>query len=189
MLDPLAEDQTLAAAGCENAFARMAIALRPRIVSFLIGRVGHLQDAEDIASDAINKAWLNRHKYDSRFQFTTWIYTIAKRAAIDHQRYSARRGAGRHVDDDVALASVAGREATPDQSLIAAEPQAENIWALASDKLTSDQYAALWLRYGEDMEVAEIASVLGKSQVGTRVLLHRARAKLEKELVSGELTS
>ncbi len=189
MIDPIAEDQTLAAAGCENAFARMMVALRPRIVSFLIGRVGHLQDAEDIASDAINKAWQNRHRYDPRFQFTTWIYTIAKRTAIDHQRYGARRGAGRHVDDAAVLDSVEGRETTPEQTLIDAEPEAGNIWALASDKLSPDQYAALWLRYGEDMELAEIASVLGKSQVGTRVLLHRARGRLEKELVRTEVTA
>ncbi len=186
MLDPLADDQTLAAAGCENAFARMATALRPRIISFLISRVGHLQDAEDIASDAINKAWVNRHKYDPRFQCTTWIYTIAKRAAIDHQRYGARRCVGKHVHDDAALDLVPGREMQPVDSLSASEAETGNIWALASDCLSSDQYSALWLRYGEDMDVVEIATVLGKSQVGTRVLLHRARGKLEKMLTSAE---
>lgn len=182
MFDSVAEDQTLAAAGCENAFARMVVALRPRIVSFLIARVGHLQDAEDIASDAINKAWLNRDKYDSRFQLTTWIYTIAKRTAIDHQRHGARRGAGKHVGADGLLDAVPGREVSPEQTLLDAEPQTGNIWEVASQELSADQYDALWLRYGEDMDVVEIARVLGKSQVGTRVLLHRARGKLEKIL-------
>ncbi|HBE69519.1 MAG TPA: hypothetical protein DDW52_15345, partial [Planctomycetaceae bacterium] len=113
MADTLADDQILAAEGCENAFARITCALRPRIVSFLLSRVGHLQDAEDIAAEAINKAWQNRNSYDSRFQFTTWIYTIAKRVAIDHQRHRTSRKADLHVSSDLALESAAGREITP----------------------------------------------------------------------------
>ncbi|HBE71743.1 MAG TPA: hypothetical protein DDW52_26670, partial [Planctomycetaceae bacterium] len=71
---------------------------------------------------------------------------------------------------------------TPDEAAAAAEPASSNIWATASANLSADQYAALWLRYGEDMDMSEIASVLGKTKVGVRVMLHRARGKLETVL-------
>ncbi len=40
----------------------------------------------------------------------------------------------------------------------------------------------LWLRYGEDLEPAEIASVTRRTPVHVRVLLHRARAALAAAL-------
>ena len=46
--------------------------------------------------------------------------------------------------------------------------------------LAESQFRVLWLRYGEDMEVAEIARAVGKSRVAVSLLLHRARTNLMK---------
>jgi DNA-directed RNA polymerase specialized sigma24 family protein len=37
---------------------------------------------------------------------------------------------------------------------------------------------AMWLRYVMEMDIAGIAAALGRSRVGTRVLLFRARERL-----------
>ena len=50
--------------------------------------------------------------------------------------------------------------------------------------LPEGQFQALWLRYAEDMRVAQIARVLGKTQTHVKVLLFRARRKLAVELES-----
>ena len=44
--------------------------------------------------------------------------------------------------------------------------------------LRDDQHTALWLRYAEDMTIGEIARVMGRTQVGVRVALFRARQRL-----------
>jgi RNA polymerase sigma-70 factor (ECF subfamily) len=54
-------------------------------------------------------------------------------------------------------------------------------WATAA-KLPDSQYEALWLRYGQDMSVKEIAAAMGRSQVCIKVLLYRARASLARQL-------
>jgi hypothetical protein len=40
----------------------------------------------------------------------------------------------------------------------------------------------VWLRYVEDMAIGEIAAVMGKSHVGVRVMLFRARSVLAEHL-------
>ncbi|MCA9261441.1 MAG: sigma-70 family RNA polymerase sigma factor, partial [Planctomycetales bacterium] len=57
-----------------------------------------------------------------------------------------------------------------------------NLWMIANSVLSEPQYTTLWLRYGEGLSVAEVASALGKSRVGVRALLHRARQTLKPYL-------
>lgn len=166
------------AMGCPESFACLAARMQPKLVSFLFKRMGQLQDAEDVAAEAILKAWQNRDKYDAQFQFSTWVYSIAKRTAVDHHRKQSRRET-KSLKQSASAEVLAGAAA---ESKVSTGGPASNIWAVAECVLSTDQYSALWLKYAEDMNVAEIASVLSKSQVGIRVLLHRGRAKLEKKL-------
>jgi RNA polymerase sigma-70 factor (ECF subfamily) len=43
------------------------------------------------------------------------------------------------------------------------------------------QNAVIW-RYLDDMEIAEVASLLGRTEAATRVLLHRAMKELKTKL-------
>ena len=57
-----------------------------------------------------------------------------------------------------------------------------SLWELVQATLNADQQTALWLRYGENMSVQDIAKVLGKTRVSVRVLLFRARQTLAEKL-------
>jgi DNA-directed RNA polymerase specialized sigma24 family protein len=48
--------------------------------------------------------------------------------------------------------------------------------------LSNDHVEALWLHYVEGLSVVELARVMGRSRVATKVMLHRARARLEPHL-------
>ena len=61
------------------------------------------------------------------------------------------------------------------------EEDAKNLWNIAQT-LQSNQFQALWLRYIEELSLKEIARVMKKNQVHIRVLLHRARLNLFKQL-------
>jgi RNA polymerase sigma-70 factor (ECF subfamily) len=52
----------------------------------------------------------------------------------------------------------------------------------AARALGGDRYRVLWLRYGEDMSIEEIAAVVGRTKLAVRVLLHRARTSLAGRL-------
>jgi RNA polymerase sigma-70 factor (ECF subfamily) len=66
--------------------------------------------------------------------------------------------------------------------LLAQQEDRQQLWQLARQCLTENQFQALWLRYAEDMDVSQIAQVLGKTRVHVKVLLYRARQILGRHL-------
>ena len=55
------------------------------------------------------------------------------------------------------------------------------LWETART-MNTEMFTALWLKYKQDMPVAEIAQVMKKSQTAVRVLLHPARKRLADEI-------
>lgn len=158
--------------GCKSAFGELTEHFYPRLVSFLFKRLGHIQDAEDVAAETLTRAWNQLAKFDSRYQFSTWLYTIARRQAIDFHRRESRGPARDHSPE------VTEQLAAPAPRRI----DDGNIWAQANAFLSDEQYSVLWLKYGEELSIAEISKALDKSQVSVRVTLHRARKLLAKRL-------
>ena len=66
--------------------------------------------------------------------------------------------------------------------LLSCREERECLWEKVRLLLPQIQYHALWLRYAEDLSVAGIARVLGKTQTHIKVLLFRARSSLAREL-------
>lgn len=138
-------------------------------------------DAEDVIQESLLKAFQNLHRFDSNYRFSTWLYTIAFRVARDqlrrHRRWARLLSLGR--------LEVRRPDVTCEMPTEVRE-EAENVWELAKQLLSADQYAALWLRYGEELEIEEISSVLGRTPGAVRVLLHRSRLKLLEQIQSRE---
>ena len=63
-----------------------------------------------------------------------------------------------------------------------ADSESENLWVSARQLLNDEVYAAMWLRYTEDMSVADISKTLDRSVSWTKVNLMRGRRALENEL-------
>lgn len=166
----------LAKCGDSEAFAVAANLLRPRLLVVLTKRLnGQFADAEDVVQDTLTRAWQSIASYDEDRSFAAWVYTIALRRATDYLRSNQRRK--QHV-----MKLSAKREmSTPTREATDVEDAADNIWAIAKQVLSSPQYEALWLRYAEQLPVNEIATTIGKSAVATRVLLHRARCRVQKQ--------
>jgi len=160
-----------ARAGSRRSFEELAIRYKRRLFVFLRSRLGSDQDAEDMVQETFYKLYRNIKNYDSAFSFSTWLYTSANRLAISSYRKrktaESRLGNNGHQDPP---------DPTSDRS---GESAAEGLWNTAKT-LGGDQYRALWLRYGEDLGINEIATALGKSRLTVRVLLHRARTNLMK---------
>jgi RNA polymerase sigma-70 factor (ECF subfamily) len=158
-----------ARAGSLRSFEELARRYKRRLFVYLRPRLGSDEDAEDMVQDTFLKLYRNIGTYDPAFRFSTWLYTSANRLAIDSFRKSA---AVRNK-----LAAAAG-DALPDPA--AADEVAtgwSGIWDTAQT-LGETRFRVLWLRYGEDMTIEEIAAVLGRTRLAVRVLLHRARTSL-----------
>jgi RNA polymerase sigma-70 factor (ECF subfamily) len=165
--------------GCRAAFAELVERYGNRLFKFLSYRTNNSHDTEDLVQDAFIKAYENIHRYKDSWRFSTWLFTIAARLANSHFRRSKTcQFPGENQPDAL----------EPGQRVVVREMQ-QNLWAKAR-RLSRNQYQALWLKYGQDMSIKEIAKVLGKTQVNVKVLLYRARVNLagmlQKEYVEQE---
>ncbi len=167
-------DEELAAevaSGSLAAFEELVCRYSPRLFHFLRPRVRADQDIEDLIQDTFLKAYRNIDRYNPEFKFSTWMYTVAVRLAISHYRANKPKD----------LSSIPNHNSADPQDIVTRKQQSQRIWACARS-LHTKQHEVLWLRYMEDMAVKEIASVMNKTQVQVRVLLHRARLNLGKKL-------
>ncbi|MEM1110222.1 MAG: sigma-70 family RNA polymerase sigma factor [Planctomycetota bacterium] len=173
--------------GCVKSYEELDRRYRVRLIHLLRRRVGRESDAEDLAQVALWTAYEKINRYDPRRKFSTWLFTIAVRKAIDHGRANARHVAPAGHEPTAggdATVALPGRDAGPLQRAIAEEETGRHgeIWRIADEVLKPAQWTALWLHYGEDQSPTEVARAMNISRVNARVLLHRARKTLADRL-------
>jgi len=159
--------------GSLRSFEELARRYKRRLFVYLRPRLGSDEDAEDMVQDTFLKLYRNIGNYDPAYRFSTWLYTSANRLAIDSFRKNAA------VRDK--LIAEADRELRDPASAAEAGSGGSGLWDTAQ-ALGETRFRVLWLRYGEDMTIEEIAAVLGRTRLAVRVLLHRARTSLAGRL-------
>ncbi len=159
-----------AKAGSADAFADLVRSYRERLLRFLLTRCASMADAEDALQDTLIASYKYLHTYDPRWRFSTWLYRIAIRNA------ARLRG-----PDLVEIGDLRDEENGPLQQCIA-DSESENLWVTARQLLSEEVFAAMWLRYAEDMSVNDISKALDRSQSWTKVNLMRGRRALETKL-------
>ena len=151
---------------------RLGRRFEPRLMAFLLTRCRTRDDAEDAFQQTFAAVWTCLHQYDPSRPPAPWLFTIAARIAMkEAKRNDRRRRRERIVARDEKWSSTS-------DAMIPPEAGAGNIWTIAARSLSQESYSALWLRYAEEMEPAQIAAVLGKRSGAVRVMLHRARLRL-----------
>lgn len=163
-----------AAAGDCAAFEQLAALHSGPLLRFLNQRMRGAHEAEDIAQQALIKAWQAMPSYNPKFRFRTWLWTIAWRLALSHYRRKTPLTGDTEAD---AIADTAPR---PDQ--MSSSGDAGRLWEIARRELNERQHLLLWLFYGEEMNLKEIAEVTGDNALVVRVSLHRARLALGRVL-------
>ena len=153
-----------------EAFTDLVRSYRERLLRFLLTRCASYADAEDALQDTLINAYKYLHSYDPRWRFSTWLYRIAIR--------NAHRIRTENVFE---IADLIDSEADPLLKCIA-DSESENLWVVARRSLNDDVFAAMWLRYAEDMSVNDISAALDRSASWTKVNLMRARKVLDTEL-------
>jgi RNA polymerase sigma-70 factor (ECF subfamily) len=147
-----------------------------RIYAFVVQSCGRGPDAAEATQDVFVRAFRAIVQFDPRRTFAAWLFGIARHRCIDHHRA---------VLPEIAV------EAPPDTAdngdpaeLLARREEVQDLWRVARCHLPAMQFQALWLRYAEDMNLADIAQALGKTQTHVKVLLFRARQTLAARLPS-----
>jgi len=176
-------------AGDEAAFDALFARFSGPLLGYLRRMVGEAAIAEELLQETFLRVARARERYTPDARFSTWIYTIATRLALNELRRSFRRAPHESTsdsgdaDDGPGLQLAAGQPGVDDEAhLRRASSEVEE--ALAG--LPERQRAALWLAAVEGRSYAEVADVLETTESSVKSLVHRARAALAKR-VSPEL--
>jgi RNA polymerase sigma factor (sigma-70 family) len=143
--------------------------------AFLRGMVGP-NDAEDCLQETFLAA-LRAYPGAEAGNLRAWIFTIARRKAIDHHRSRGRR-ARPVAEPEELIDSRAGRQG-PDSvaGALGMSPRHSEIWAAVAE-LPPGQRAAVVLRFAVDLRYRDVGDALGTSAEAARQSVHEALKKL-----------
>jgi len=162
-----------AQSGCPSSFEELVHRYEARVFRFVANNARNASDAQEVTQDTFVTAFRHLEKFDANRSFATWLFTIARRKCIDHHR-SAQPVAGDELPEEA--------DSNDPAELLAQREAQEGIWTLAKRILPPLQFDVLWFRCAEDMSVADVARVLRRTKTHVKVLLFRARIRLESEL-------
>ena len=182
-VDPeVVEQVRLAQEGSAHAFALLYDRYVDQIFAYVYHRVGHRQTAEDLVGDVFLRALrrISTFKWQG-VDFGAWLMTIARNRVHDHFK-SARFRLESSVDE-VFDSPVEHGTDNPEQALLSADltEQVHN----AIRQLKGEQAEVLYLRFIQHLNVAETASVMGKTDGAIKALQYRALKSLAKLMPEG----
>ena len=160
-------------AGDQEAFRALYERYAPQVYSFLLGYFHDSALAEDLTQETFVRAWEALPRYKERGYFRAWLFRIARRLAIDADRY-------RKIRPQTFFEEEAFPSQAQDPGEILEQKQAFNELRVALENLKKEYREVIVLRFLLGLSVAETASVMDRSQGTVRVLQHRALRALRR---------
>jgi RNA polymerase sigma factor (sigma-70 family) len=149
------------------------------IFRYVVRRVPGIEEAEDITAEVFAAAAAGLSGFRGQCPLHLWLLGIARRKiAAALRRRAARREtlASELAPDAEALWEAMAASEDPEAAVMRAE--AKRVLGGLVAQLSGDQREALMLQFVEQLSVAEIAIVMGRSPASVKSLLQRARETL-----------
>jgi RNA polymerase sigma-70 factor, ECF subfamily len=180
-----AEEQRLielAAAGDRSAAERCIRAHQSSLYAYLLRMCGRPELAEDIVQEAFVRVLTNLDRYDPRFRFSTWLFTIARRLyinacqkhqpAYDSEAMDGWRSTGRDPEEPAVADEVRGNLRDALQAALL--------------HLPPDMREVVILFHQLDWPIALIAQHMDKPEGTIKSHLHRARQRMRRLIEAHE---
>jgi RNA polymerase sigma-70 factor (ECF subfamily) len=168
--------------GNRQAYAPIVAHFQRPLFGYL-GRMGLTQaQAEDLAQETFLRAWQALAQYDpQQAAFSTWLFTIAHRLALNElARAAHKHEVVLHDDEAMALDTTPSVTALPLAQLEELEQQQRLQHALT--RLPLAERSALALTYSKGLDLKTVAQLEGCSEGTLKMRLHRAREQLRQWL-------
>lgn len=146
----------------------------PQLRRFLMAACrGNSQEADDIAQEALLKAYEASATFVDEAGFSKWIYRIACNTLIDHHRKNTSHST---LNIDAAYSVESGSQT---DSAFAYQELYKAI-----EGLTLSERTAVLLFYMEDRPVKEIATIMNVAEGTVKASLSRGRTHLKEQLTT-----
>lgn len=174
-----------ARAGDSLAFGELIRAHVPSVRRFAYAFARRWSDADDLAQEALLKAFRSIGGFEGRSSLGTWLYGVTRSVCLDHYRgkLAHARAAEDPLDDQAEAAQASPHEGP--ENLLQAKHETERLWR-ALKALPAEFRVPVVLFEIEGLAYEEIAKIEGVPIGTIRSRLSRARAQLKAALASNE---
>ena len=136
------------------------------------------EEAEEVAMDVFLKAFRTLHHYGGRSKFSTWLYSIAYRSAIDKLRLKKR--SIQSLDDAFMSHTLVLEEASPLEK--AEQLDLQQVLQKVIQLLPAEDAGLVSLYYLQELSIKEVAKSTGLSVSNVKVKLFRLRSELKSHI-------
>jgi RNA polymerase sigma-70 factor (TIGR02960 family) len=184
----------------DTSFEELAERFRPELQLHCYRILGSVQDAEDLVQETLLAAWRALGGFEGRASLRTWLYRIATNRCLNALRDRGRRPGEQPPAESAPpppqptrLAEPLWLEPYPDVLLDGLPDRSDDpparyeqreavglAFVTGLQRLPPRQRAALVLRDVLGYRAAEVAEMLGATEVAVNRLLQRARAGVER---------
>jgi len=164
--------------GDRAAFAALVRAHQDEVFTLARRLVGDPHMASDVAQESLIRAWRALPRFRGDAKLSTWLYRITVNTAWTHKQ-RARRYRVAPLEDylDVAAPLGSGHPEVAAETL-----ELRGRLRAALDRLPAAQRKVVVMKDVYGWSHAEIAESMGISVTAAKVRLHRARARLARDL-------
>lgn len=167
-----------ASRGDTEAFGQLVGAYQGMVFAVALNITGNYADSEDVVQDSFLRAWTRLHTLADPAKFGSWLYMVARRAALQFVR-DHRKVRVHNLEEELEATLESDRESPAEA--FARKELSELLWAEVAE-LPSRSREAVLLFYVEGFSLRRAAEFLGINENAFKARLHFAREKLRDAL-------
>ena len=162
--------------GDDKGLAEIVRDYRDGLILYLNGVVNNISVAEELMEETFFKIITKKPRFNAKYSFKTWLYTIGRNVAIDYLRHNAKLSdtsfgdLEKYIQDEFDL-----------EKLYIIEERKIAVHR-ALKKLNAEYRQVLWLLYFDGMTNSDAATVMKKNDRQMKNLVYRAKSALKSEL-------
>jgi RNA polymerase sigma-70 factor (ECF subfamily) len=146
-----------------------------RLCIFLTRMVGDNDDGCDLTQETFLRAWRSLRDLEKPTSFLSWLYSIARHLVIDYERKNRNRR-NRDVSYDRTPECLDGMNTDGPEEVVETAEYANSLLL----QVRPEYRACLILYYVQDLEVHEVAALLGLATGTVRVYLSKGLSELRR---------
>jgi len=152
------------------------------LYGYMLRMTGHAEHAEDVVQEAFVRALSNLDRFDPRFRFSTWVFTIAKRLWVN----ACQKQKPTYNSEVVGASGAAARAGTHAADDTDARGYVRDALQSALMDLPDEQREIVVLFHQMDWPIRIIAQHMDMPEGTVKSHLHRGRRRMRRLLEAQE---
>lgn len=171
--------------GNQQAFSYIVNNYKDLVFNVINKIIPNYHEAEDVTQDVFIKIYRNIHYFKFKSKFSTWVYSIAYREAIDNLRKKNITIPFESIENTHNIDEIDNICYEDDTSLTYNENLIDKL-KKEVEKLNQTDKIIITLYYNLNNSIEEISKITGLSESNIKVKLHRVRKHLLKKIGNDE---